>query len=118
MPTLNGSVKFERQLAVLAAMLVTVVFAGCDRFYTVSGVVKRCDDQRPISGATVRVHLQNGKDGESRSAADGKFVVDFNERAGSMGATLQVSAPGFADAERAVHHSFAEDQGPCLQLAK
>jgi hypothetical protein len=83
----------------LFALPLLLLLPGCDRFFSLAGVVTRCDDGAAIAGVRVRAILVDGasdeEEAEARTDAAGRFSVFLNEP-DSATVRIVVDEPGFA----------------------
>ena len=86
-------------LRVLSFMLLLSV-AGCDGFTHIKGRVTDTNG-KPIQGALVEMKtISGGRDGQSKTDADGSFSVGFTHAPWNVDLSLTVSKQGYKTFEK------------------
>jgi hypothetical protein len=86
---------------------------ACDKFFSLAGVVTRCDDKSPLADVAVKGVLDEGVGEEDvmlLSDQEGKFQVFMNEPSDAW-VTVTLSKPGF----KPVSHQFRGSDGYTAQ---
>jgi hypothetical protein len=89
---------------------------ACDRFFSLAGVVTRCDDKSPLADVEVKAVLDRGAGEEDLtllSDQEGRFQVVMNEPSDAW-VTVTLSKPGFKPTSHQFRGSDGDTAKACL----